>query len=149
MREMSDELATLYAKHCDAGLTERHKEAMACRDLESILGVGVLCYQDVRKRHGQWFAQVDNKSFPYQIEDAERFADEFSKWKSTTEFWLPIIEHFKRQGYQVEHAGLIRECYELVRLSDLDVRETLAAFERLEKTGGEPWEDVYAGLMRC
>jgi hypothetical protein len=48
MRTMSDGLATLYARHFDVDVTDRHNEAMACRDLESILGVGVLCLNDIR-----------------------------------------------------------------------------------------------------
>jgi hypothetical protein len=145
---MSDELATLYARRFDVDVTNRHNEAMAYRDLESILGVGVLCFNDIRKRHGDWLAQVESKSIAYRVEDAERLADDFAKWKAATEFWLPIVEHFEQQGYQVEYAASIRQYYELIRLSDLDVRDTLAAYERLEKAGGVPWEDVYAGLTQ-
>ncbi len=148
MQGVSDELATLYAKHCDADITEHHTEAMACRDVQSILGVGVLYFNDIRKRHAEWFGQVESKSISYRVEDAERLAGEFSKWKAATEFWLPIVEHFERQGYQVEYATPIRQYYEQVRRSDLNVRESLAAYERLDKTGGLPWEEVYAGLKR-
>jgi hypothetical protein len=149
MRGISDDLASLYAKHSDADPLDSHNVAMACRDLEAILGVGVLTFREMQKRHGEWFAKIESQSIPYKIEDAEQFAAEFLRWKAITEHWLPVLEHFERQGYEVEHAAAIRKFYDMVRLSDLDVRDTLAVYERLERGGGMAWEDIYTALKQA
>lgn len=143
--QINRSLSSLYADP----LIEQHKEAMACRDLETVLGVGVLLFRQLSAKHKEWFTKAESKAIPYDVDTAQALADEFKEWKTATEFWLTVIAHFEGQDYEVDHAGRIREYYEQIKLSNLNVREAYAVREKVKKDGGIPWDSFYQEMKQA
>ena len=140
------QLAPVYQQRLDLARTSDGQDDLACRELETMLGVGVLAFQNIRHRHLVWYAGVEANRVPYRVDDAQGFADEYRQWKDATEHWLGQAKAFEAQGYEVEHAAEIRSFYEQVQLADLDVRKLVRSIEKLEHGGGVDAREFFASL---
>jgi hypothetical protein len=124
-------------------LMRRHHEAMDCGDLETVLGVGILYFQHINKYHKKWYFDVEAKRVPYRPEDAEQFANEYTRWMQGAECHLARAKELEDGGYTLNHADKIRELYELVQSANLDVRSSLEAIARLERGEGMALDDFF------
>jgi sulfur relay (sulfurtransferase) DsrC/TusE family protein len=142
-----EQLAPVYQQRLDLDhRTSARQSDLACRELETILGIGVLAFQNIRHRHLAWYADVEAKRVSYSVDDAQGFADEYQQWKDATEHWLAQVQAFEAHGYQVEHAAELRGFYEQVQLADLDVRKLVRSIEKLEHGGGVDAREFFASL---
>jgi len=141
--EISKVLGSIYAD----SLMDRHREAMACRDLESFLGVGVLLYRQLSSQHKEWFAKVESKAIPYSADDAQLLADKFQEWKKATEFWIQAIDRFENNGYEVEYAARIRGFYSEIAVCNLEPSRLSAAYQEAEETGGISEDELFLSLQ--
>lgn len=117
------------------------------RELETMLGVGILIYENIRQRHLSWYADVESSRTAYHVEDAQVFADEYQQWLAATEHWIVQVEALERQGFTVDRAGEVRQRYDEVRLVNLDVRELANRYEKLERGGGIEAGGFFASLL--
>lgn len=141
-----EQLVSIYSENVEKIMAE-HREAMACRDVETTLGLGILLFDNIRSRHQEWFADVQAKKQPYNINDAKGFADEYCTWKNATESWLRLVEQFEERGFSVEYANKIRSRYQDLSLIDLDVEAVSRSFENLEAGGGKDLDQFFDELQ--
>ena len=141
---ITDRLRPIYTEVDEyARSVQSHTEAMASRDLETILAVGILLFEDTRRRHRDWHEDVERKRRPYRVEDAEAFAAEYRTWKECTEFWLKQTREFERMGYILENAAKLRRLNDELASVDLDVHGLLASFARLESGSGKSLDEFF------
>jgi len=90
-----------------------HDAAMACREWEDAIAVGINIFQMLQDREQAWRAQVFRGVIPFSEEDNIDHQDRFANWLDTTcevlAHILPGLEN--RFGY-VEGAGRLRACVE-------------------------------------
>jgi len=116
------------------------------RELETMLGVGILIYENIRQRHLSWYADVESSRTAYDLQDAQMFADEYHQWLAATEHWLAQLEPLEQQDYEVGSADEIRKRYNEVRLVNLDVHELVSRYEKLERGGGIAAGEFFASM---
>jgi sulfur relay (sulfurtransferase) DsrC/TusE family protein len=145
---LNDQLAPIYQQRLDFADTNAGQGELACQELETILGVGALAFQNIRHRHLAWYADVQAKRVPYSVDDAQGFADEYQQWKDATEHWLAQVEEFETTGHEVDRAAEVRKFYEDIKLVNLDVRELVRRYESMEQGGGVEAGEFFASLRK-
>ena len=146
---LTDQLAPIYQQQLDfeSGATSSPGD-MSRRELETMLGVGILVFQNIRHRHLAWYAGVEANCSPYAVEDAERFAEEYRQWNEATKQWLAQVERFEHEGREVDHAAEVRFFHEELKLVDLDVRGLMRRWEELEQGKGIEAAEFFASLRK-
>lgn len=115
-------------------------------ELEAMLGIGSLIFQNIRRRHLAWYSDVQASRVPYDLESAEGFADEYRQWKRATEYWLKRAAELERAGHPLEHLADLRRFYEELDLTDLDVRSLRLRWEELEQGRGMEAGEFFASV---
>jgi hypothetical protein len=91
-----------------------HSEAMACRDWEDAIAVGINIFHMLQEREQVWRDQVFRGAIPYAEDDNLDHQSRFANWLETTKEVLAedLPELEKRFG-EVEGARELRTCAEL------------------------------------
>jgi hypothetical protein len=118
-------------------------------ELETMLGIGLLLFQNTRDRHLAWYADVQAERVACEIETAEEFAKEYERWNEATEFWLGLASELERRGVHVEHLKAIHGVHEELKLVELDVRTLTRRWEKLEEGKGVDAREFFASLRSC
>ena len=145
-KSVNEQLLSIYAPPSNDDVMEEHRQAMACRDLEEILGVGELIYSNLRKLHGDWMRDVEARNCPYRRADAAKLASEYARWKEASEYWLPRVESFERNGFTVDHAENVRRFYRELEPVILDVEDLASSYESLERGEGLNLDEFFDAL---
>ncbi len=146
---LSDQLVPIYQQQLDFGSDAATGQTDCGREeLETMLGVGVLIFQNIRQRHLVWHAQVETNQIPYDVEDAQVFADQYQQWKIATEHWLAQVEKLQHKGYEPDHAAEVRTFHNELKLVDLDVRGLMRRWEDLENGKGMDAGEFFASLPK-
>ena len=96
------------------GLAKKHRTAMACRDLEDCLAIGVTLYRQITDLDREWrlaWARGTAKATKAQVAFLEGL---FSRWLAASKRYVAPLEWCQSQNFAggVEHAQEWRECYE-------------------------------------
>ena len=145
-KSVNEQLLSIYAPPSDDDVMEQHCQAMACRVLEEILGVGELLYSNLRKLHGDWMREVEARNCPYRIADAAKLASEYASWKEASEYWLRQAEEYECEGYEVAHAATIRKFYHELEPAILDVEGLASSYESLDRGEGLNLDEFFDAL---
>lgn len=144
---LTDQLALIYRQQLDfVSRPFGGRAGHLCRELETMLGLGVLIFDNIRHRHLSWYANVDANHIAYDIEDAQAFADEYQRWMAATQHWITQIEQLQQEGIDVARAFEIQKLYDDLKLVDLDVRELASRYQKLEQGGGIEAGEFFASL---
>lgn len=147
---LTDELTQIYLRQWNIDRAANgDEEDHLRRELETILAVGELIYQNIRYRHLAWYSEVQAKRIPYDIEDAQAFADQYQKWKDATEHWLAQVDWIEQKKCcELNHASEIRTYQQELKLVDLDVRGLMRRWEELENGKGIEAGEFFASLRK-
>src|ERR1700722_12485888 len=75
---------------------EDHDEAMACRDWEDAIAVGLNIFQTLRERENDWREQVFRGTVAYLPDDDLDFRARYSNWLGTTkEVVADVLPHLE------------------------------------------------------
>jgi hypothetical protein len=92
-----------------------HHEAMACRDWEDAIAVGLAVYRMVWERQDTWRDQVFRGVIPYSEEDNRDHQARLADWLATTkEVLAETLPPLEARFGRVEGATELRRCAELV-----------------------------------
>src|SRR5947209_12460954 len=88
-----------------------HAEAMACRDWEDAIAVGINIFRMLREREGSWRDQVFRGALAYADEDNLDHQARFGDWLTTTRGVLAdILPRLEQRFGTVEGAADLRAC---------------------------------------
>lgn len=144
---LTDQLALIYQQQLDfVSRPFGGRASHLWRELETMLGLGILICDNIRHRHLSWYANVEANHIAYDIEDAQAFAHEYQWWMAATQHWITQIEQLQQEGFDVAHACEIQKLYDDLKLVNLDVRELVSRYEELERGGGIEASEFFASL---
>ncbi|HYV37982.1 MAG TPA: hypothetical protein VE988_20015 [Gemmataceae bacterium] len=90
---------------------KRHAEAMACRDWEDAIAVGINIFHMLREREQAWRDQVFRGIVPFALEDNQDHQGRFRNWLATTRDVLAdSLPQLESRFGTVEGAAKLREC---------------------------------------
>jgi hypothetical protein len=93
--------------------TKDHDAAMACRDWEDAIAVGINIFQMLREREQSWRDQVFRGVLPYSEEDNLDQQRRFGDWLRTTrEVLTETLPRLEQRFGTVEGATELRACAE-------------------------------------
>ncbi len=91
-----------------------HTEAMACRDWEDALAVGINIFHMLQERAQVWRDQVFRGTTAYAEEDNLDHQTRFANWLDTTrEVLTQVLPELEKRFGAVEGAPELRKCAEL------------------------------------
>ena len=91
-----------------------HSEAMACRDWEDAIAVGINIFQMLQEREQAWRDQVFRGVVPYSENDNLDHQTRFANWLDTTrEVLTEVLPELEKRFGVVEGAPELRRCAEL------------------------------------
>jgi hypothetical protein len=91
-----------------------HKEAIACRDWEDAIAVGINIFHMLAEREQAWRDQVFRGATPYSEDDNLDHQTRFANWHDTTkEVLAEILPELEKRFGMVEKALELRGCAEL------------------------------------
>ncbi len=92
-----------------------HSEAMACRDWEDAIAVGISIFRMIREREQAWRDQVFRGVIPCSEDDYFDHLGRFASWLDTTnEVLAQILPELEKRFGAVEGSTELRACAELV-----------------------------------
>jgi len=88
-----------------------HAAAMACRDWEDALAIGVNMFHMLREREESWREQVFRGTRDYAEDDNRDHLARFAAWQDTTaEVLTTILPQLEAQFGKIEAADELRRC---------------------------------------
>lgn len=91
-----------------------HKEAMACRDWEDAIAIGINIFSMLAEREQSWRGQVFRGSAAFCEDDNLDHQTRFANWLDTTkEFLAEALPDLEKRFGNAEGATVLRRCAEL------------------------------------
>ncbi len=94
---------------------EDTEEAMACRDLEDLLRVGIYTYEQFDAEDRRYRLEVARGEAKYSREKDDQIEANFAWWLAPCESVEKIIKRIERRGFKVENADKFRRYHRLAR----------------------------------
>jgi hypothetical protein len=91
-----------------------HNEAMACREWEDAIAVGISIFHMLQEREQTWRDQVFRGTIDYSEDDNLDHQSRFANWLDTTKAFLTeILPDLEKRFGEVEGAPAFHKCAEL------------------------------------
>lgn len=115
-----------------------HETAMACRDIEDAIELGLAILNSIRRHADNWAREVEHDSTRFSWEASQEIAEQFRWWLENSSVLLNAIEVVEGQNYYPTGADGFRKAHREVSLMCLDVGEAQESIEALERGEGVP-----------
>jgi hypothetical protein len=87
-----------------------HDEAMACRDLEDTISVGIALFRLLERFEDSWRERVFRGAEAYSEEEDRSVQGSFRAWLQVTEDVLNAVPALEQRFGSVDGSGELREC---------------------------------------
>jgi hypothetical protein len=125
----------LYTQQSESWKPE-HDEAMACRNLEDVIRLGISIFRGVQRVDQEWSEEVRSGAKSFNKDEAKEVADWYEWWYRPCPKVLGDIAGFEQRGYTVDGATEFRECCRATQLKKLDVDAVLRSVDQLNSGKG-------------
>jgi len=93
---------------------EDHSAAMACRDWEDAIAIGINIFHMLQEREQSWRDQVFRGTLPFSKEDDLDHQGRYTDWLDTTkEVLATILPELETRFGTIKGAGELRRCFML------------------------------------
>lgn len=137
----------LYIKHGE-GWRADHFEAMACRELEELLSIGLGLFETIESSARRMQDEIARRHREYDEAEAQKVADEWAMWLEPCDAVEAAMRFYSSRGYTVEGADRFRACVDRVRRQGLNVRLIDERMDMLAAGGGISLEAAFDALQR-
>jgi len=124
-----------------------HDQAMACRDFEDWLDVGLHLLEVVRRADERYRDDVKTGKVPFRREDAQQLVQVYSYWLEPCDHLLSALKAFEDDGYQIENAEVFRRACRLTCIPGIEPESLARAADQFQRGKGRRLSEVRDVLL--
>lgn len=118
--------------------TQDHLEPMHCRNLEDLIGFGLLTLERIMRHNGQWSDDVRSGGAEFTWDDSERFAKAYKIWLRSTRQIIESAARCQERGCELDGVDELRSAFKDISLMSLDTERLKSSVESLQQGRGIP-----------
>jgi hypothetical protein len=140
MQSILDEQRVCYDRLSDRveSWKAAHVKAMACRDLEEGIRIGLVILTNIRCRHETAIAEVEQGGSPFSWDGLRDFDEAYRWWLDRSKLLLEAASACEAENYAVDGADDLRREVRDVSLMSLDAERDRQSVGSLEEGRGVP-----------
>ena len=128
-----------------------HLKAMACRDIEEGIRLGLVILTNIRRRHEAEMIEIEDGNADFSWESFRDFNEAYRWWLDRSNLLLEAVSACEAENYRVDGADDFRREVQDVALMSLDVdrdRQSLTSFEEGRGTPSKQAMDDLRNRLR-